>query len=308
MVNYDIYSKSSPENEKYRKDVDILNLLAFTGYLTRENSKNTYAVPNIEVKIDFYNQFFFSWMKAALNLDTTCDFSKSIKCLTTSLEDLPEYLNIIQEKILMNLTQAKASDANVRNLLGAIEMYASLHMCTPSHTLYSEMSNQSLQKLNFIFKPKPEKSNAYIIHKYKNIDSEIGVEDSIENIFWKIYSEKHISSVLRDIDSTNEAFIVIRAFVFYRSELGEWLVNAKGFKHDFNQAKDIDAIFSAVNYRLLKQINNLSDKEDSSMNDYHRVNFLRTHGASNIYEILTKYSFQEPTEINEKIKKYRKLY
>ena len=42
------------------------------------------------------------------------------------------------------------------------------------------------------------------------------------------------------------AFIVIRAFVFYRNEQGEWLVNAKGFKHDFNQARNIDSIFSAV--------------------------------------------------------------
>ena len=187
-------------------------------------------------------------------------------------------------------------------------MFTSLCKCNTSHAVYSKISNQSPQKLNFIFKPRPGKSNTYIIHKYKNIDSEIEVEDSIENVIWKIYGGKYISSVLRDIDYTNEAFIVIRAFVFYRNELGEWLVNAKGFKHDFNQAKDIDAIFSAVNYRLLKQINNLSDKEDVSMNDYHRVNFLRTHGASNIYEILTKYSFQEPTEINEKIKKYRKLY
>ena len=46
------------------------------------------------------------------------------------------------------------------------------------------------------------------------------------------------------------------------------------------------------------------------MNDYDRVKFLRAHGASNIYDILSKYSLQEcsePRKNNPKIKKRRKL-
>ena len=308
---YNIYSKSVLDDENYRKELDILNLLVFTGYLTQGESKHTYVIPNIEVKIDFYNRFFYNWIKAALQLGRRCDVQEIMRNLETSLTDLPEYLNILQEELLSNLTQTKVPEVNFENLLGGIEMYASLFMTDSSHTVYPELSNQSLQKLNFIFKPRPKKSKIHIIHKYKTIDSEIEVEDAIENAIWEVYGEKHISSVLRDIIFTNGALIVIRAFAFYRNEQGEWLVNAKGFIHDFNQASNIESIFSAVeNGALLKQNMKLSEKENTLMNDYDRVKFLRAHGASNIYDILSKYSLQEcsePRKNNPKIKKRLKL-
>ena len=204
----------SVDDENYRKELDIINLLVFTGYLTQGESKHTYVLPNIEVKIDFYSRFFYNWMKAALNLGRRCDVEEIMRNLATSLTDLPEYLNILQEEILSNLTQAKVPEVNFENLLGGIEMYASLFMTDSSHAVYPELSNQSLQKLNFIFKPRPEKSKIHIIHKYKTIDSEIEVEDAIENAIWEVYGEKHISSVLRDIIFTDESVYCDKSFRF----------------------------------------------------------------------------------------------
>ena len=294
---YDIYSKPPVDNENHRKELDIVNLLVFTGYLTRGESKNTYVMPNIEVKMDFHRQFFFSWIKAVLNLQKESEADDIITRLAVNQANLAQYLNIIQEEILAKLTQAQITKINFQNLIGGIDY---LNISSSTHTNYSEMSNQYSKRLNFIFKPMHGKSDTYIIHKYRKIYSEIGVEDAMENAIWQIYTEEYISFILNEISPRDEIYIETRVFVFYRNKLDSWLVKVLGFLHNFKQAKEVDAIFSSVNSGLCKITNILSAENG-------RVKFLRPHKVSHVYGLLSKYSMQEVREPKDKKYKIRKL-
>ena len=292
------------------KEEDLLRLLLFSGYLTKTEVENTYVLPNLEVKSYFYKKFFPIWLKANLHLSSDSDPLNIAVLLADKLEMLKEYIEILDEKLISKLTQYDLTESSFHNLLGGIALYASLVMPSPNHLVYSEIPNRYGKKSDSLFKPVPGRGTAYVIQEYKKLDTEAAVKRVMVNAFWQIYSQKYLSPVLKEINPQSKEFIITRAIVFYRSRLEKWSICAKGFKHTIEQAMEIDQIFSSAKHGVLQNSDILSGVERTQEKEDARKEILEPRGATNIYQLLRKYSEEEvikTKKVEIEKEKYQKL-
>ena len=296
--------------EDDRNVIKLLKILLFSGYLTSTKLRNTYVLPNFEVKLYFYEQFFPAWIKADFQLSNECELKNILQGLADNVENLKEYIKILDDKSISKLTQHGLTESSFQSLLGGAVLSVSPVRSIPKHILYSEIVNVYGKRSYSIFKPVPGRSNIYIIQEYKKIESEAAVKETLVNAFWQIYSQRYLSPVIRDIAPGSAIFIVARAIIFYRSKLDKWHICAKGFKHTLDQAVKLDEIFSDGEHGVLGKTNVLSGVEKISEKECERAAFLRPHDVTNIYKLLRKYSEEEDnnTEMDENmaVKKYKK--
>ena len=299
-VTLDDLNSIAPIDDEFRnEDRAIINLLVSTGFLTPGESENTYVLPNREMKKNFYRLFYKDWIESTLNID---NYTKTIDIATRlakNLNNLPEYMRIFQ-KILSRYTDFKISKTKFRKLFCGIAMFTSFKKLSPTHVQCPEFSNKYLNKKVTLYKPIDKKSNEYILHQYKMVKSEIGIEEAMNNLVWQIYANKYLSVILRDM---MPPIITVRAIVIYKHRLGSWLVRATEFKHNFDKAKRINKIFSTDIGSVIKQSDALSEKNIKE--DELRIQFLK-HRVSNIYDLIRRYSELESLKINDREEAIRK--
>ena len=290
-----------------RKVAELFKLLLYSGYLTRIESTKIYAFPNNEVKKYFYKYFFPNWFISQVNLNGINKLSDVATLLTNNLENFPQYLSIIQEELLQKINQSKLTESTFHTLLGGISMFASTLLKFATHNVYSEVQNQFSKKADMVFKPKDQRSNTYIIHEYKKLDNEAGIQETLENTIWQIYSQKYLCSVLSDMIPRNETIIIsTRAIVFYKSNLDSWFVKGEEFRHSLDQARHVDGIFSNIQGGILENSNILSGTQHAGEKIKQRDIFLQSHGYISIYELLRAFSIGESIALNENKEVIRK--
>ena len=271
-----------------------------------------YVPPNLEVKSYFYQNLFPIWLKANLEVSNDSDPLNIAVLLANKLEILKEYIEILDEKLISRLIQYELTESSFYNLLGGIGFYASLVMSSPKHLVYSEIPIKYEKKSDSLFKPVPSSGSAYVIQEYKKLDTGAVVTKVMINAFWKIYSQRYLSPVLQDINPQSKEFIITRVIVFYRSKLDKWSICAKGFKHTLEEAMEIDQIFSSANPGILQSSDILYGVKKTLEREDARKEVLKPYRATNIYQLLRKYSKEEAiktkkVESESESEKYQKL-
>ena len=294
------------------KEEDLLRLLLFSGNVTKIRDENMYVPPNLEVKSYFYQNLFPIWLKANLEVSNDSDPLNIAVLLANKLEILKEYIEILDEKLISRLIQYELTESSFYNLLGGIGFYASLVMSSPKHLVYSEIPIKYEKKSDSLFKPVPSSGSAYVIQEYKKLDTGAVVTKVMINAFWKIYSQRYLSPVLQDINPQSKEFIITRVIVFYRSKLDKWSICAKGFKHTLEEAMEIDQIFSSANPGILQSSDILYGVKKTLEREDARKEVLKPYRATNIYQLLRKYSKEEAiktkkVESESESEKYQKL-
>ena len=302
--------KNDLKDQKYQNDLkvaELFKLLLYSGYLTFIESRQIYAFPNNEIKSYVYDNLFRAWLNPKVGLSDTKKLSIVANSMTKNLENFSQFLTIIQEELLKKINQSKLTESTFHTMLGGISMLSSLFLASATHNVYSEVQNQFSKKADTIFKPKDGRSNTYIIHEYKKLDNETGVQETLENAIWQIYSQRYPSSVFNDIIPGNQSIVIVtRAIVFYKSNLDSWFVKGEEFRHSLDQARHVDGIFSNIQGGILENSNILSGTQHAGEKIKQRDIFLQSHGYISIYELLRAFSIGESIALNENKEVIRK--
>ena len=270
---------------------ELCKLFLLLGYITKTKLEGLYRIPNNEVRLYVYKEFFPVWIKARFKIQEEFKLSTLSAGLADNLENLRLYIEVLQDNILSKFHEDTHSAASFQSLLGGFAMLASAELPNHKHSVYSETTDLYLNRFDSLFIPVANRSDTWIIHQYKELDSNNTLLQTMENAFWQIYAQRYLSVILGSFNPNSSAFIVTRAIVFYKPGLGTWRAEARGFRHTIEQGQLIHRIFSTEENKVLPTGDILSGRYRDT--EKARRIFLETYGVESIYDLLLQFAVEE---------------
>ena len=169
----------------------LFRILLSMGYLTKAEDGG-YKIPNYELQLYFYQNFFQIWVRENLLIDELA--SNIADLLEGQIESLDGYLSIIKGKILNKEEQPCASKLTFRCALTGLSILASLN-ANSKYSFFSEISRRSDSQPYTLFFPILNKSNTIIIQHctgLNNANNE-NINERMEKNIWKIYRNRYKS-------------------------------------------------------------------------------------------------------------------
>ena len=228
----------------------IFSLMLHAGYLTRDPTQTSvYKIPNTEIKLSFYLRVLPIWMEKTFGTKNTVGL---IDDLVGSIEDIERYKQVVQRRLLSNLSCSKKTEADFQGLLGGIAMLGYVSgRPGAKHEPQSEVQNDIGARLDTMFTPLLGKSSVVIIHEYKKSDKSDRVDELLDDALWQICTRRYMSKAIEQhkqhTQHSHWKEIIIRPVLFFKSEIGgRWSIQAKERRFTMAQAKKVDNAFSNI--------------------------------------------------------------
>ena len=261
-----------------------------SGYLTKATNYS-YTIPNREVREYFYEKLLPIWINREFG--NNVDIRGLLNELVQNIENKIIYAEVIQTKLLDRLLPGEKTESDFQALLGGIANFASITEQNVNHTYHSELYTDNGKIIDGFFSPINGKSDTVIICEYKKKDNSNKIDYLIEDALWQIYVNQYINKaiLLKKNHNNNWKNIIVRVILFFKSEIsGKWTLQITELNHTFNQAKEVNELFSQEGGEILDNQKELLGKVTADSTNSARETFLKERNANTIYDLLNKYT------------------